>query len=123
VQRHSDSPDDRAHDLTTAGLGVQYPPGRDRAHDARNTDDAKLLVHLNLGEDSRVRIARMRFVFREVIEFLLLDPLEVPVSHGIRDRNCAILSAIAGDRSVDKDDIGHIGIRERRTGHRFGETS
>ena len=41
-----------------AVLGLRILPGRDRVHDARDADDAEILVDPHLGEDRRVRVAR-----------------------------------------------------------------
>ena len=76
VQRHADAPHHAAHDLAVRGLGVEDAPGRDRVDDARDADDAELLVDLHLGEDRRMRVARVLAVVLEVGGFLLLDAID-----------------------------------------------
>ena len=67
-------------------LGVQDAAGRDRVDDARDADDAELLVHLHLGEDRRMGVAGVRAVVVELGGFLVLDAIEAGVSHGVGDR-------------------------------------
>src|SRR4029077_18274808 len=62
VQRHADTPDHPAQDLTGRGLDVQDPSGGDGADDAGDADDAKLLVDLHFSKDRRVRVVSTRGV-------------------------------------------------------------
>src|SRR6185369_6548424 len=68
-----------------------------------------------------MRVAGVRFVLREVIELVLLDPFELAVAHRIRDRDRTALLAVAGDGAVDEDDFGRIDTGEGRRGHCTGE--
>jgi hypothetical protein len=45
MQRHSDAPDDAAHDLAVAGLGVEDAAGGDRADHPRHASDIKSHLH------------------------------------------------------------------------------
>ena len=55
MQRHADASDDGAENLATRELRVEDAAGRHRADHARDPDDAKLLVDLDLGEHRRMR--------------------------------------------------------------------
>src|SRR5204862_431605 len=60
---------------------------RNRADDARHPDDADLLVHLHLGQDCRVRVARARGIMSGGRGFLLLDAVHAAMAHGFCDRH------------------------------------
>jgi hypothetical protein len=53
VQCHADAPHHASQGLAGRGLGVQDPPGGDRADDTRDADYAELFVDLYLGKDRR----------------------------------------------------------------------
>src|SRR5262245_24810440 len=47
VESHADAPHNAAHDLTGSRFRIDDTPGRDCINDARDTDYAKLLIHLH----------------------------------------------------------------------------
>ena len=122
VQRHADAPDHAAHDLAVRGLGVQDAPGRDRADDASDADDAELLVHLHLGKDRRMRVLGVCPSLLESCGFLLFDAIHAAVAHGIRDRYGAGRIRPAGDHAIGESDVFHAGVRERRVRHCLRQT-
>ena len=82
--------DHAAHDLAVRGLGIEDPPGRDRADDAGDADDAELLVHLHFGEDRRMGVARVRLVCpRKCWSFPSRSARRSPCRIDIRDRDRA----------------------------------
>ena len=117
VQRHADAPHHAAHDLAARGLGVQDAPGRDRADDAGDADDAELLVDLHLGEDRRMRVVRVRRRPGEVGGLLLLDAVHAAVPHRVRDRHRARGILLADELAVGERDV--VGRRASASGE-FG---
>src|SRR5215831_14656168 len=55
MQRHADAADDGAENLAARELRVEDAAGRHRADHARDPDDAKLFIDLDLGEYRRMR--------------------------------------------------------------------
>ena len=55
MQRHADAADHGAENLATRELRVEDAAGRHRADHARDPDDAKLFIDLDLGEHRRMR--------------------------------------------------------------------
>ena len=113
VQRHADAPHHAAHDLAVRGLGIQDAAGRDRADDAGDADDAELLVHLHLGEDRRMRVARMLLVVRESVGLLLLDAIDRAMPHHVRDRDRAACVSLADELAVGERDVFKLRVRQR----------
>ena len=86
VEGHADAPDDAAHDLAVRRLRIEYATGGDRVDDARDADDANLLVHLHLGKDRRVGVAGVRVILRKLRGLLALDAIYAALPHCVDDR-------------------------------------
>jgi hypothetical protein len=70
-----------------AVLGVKDTAGGNCVDDAGDANNAQLFVDLDLGEVGRVHIACVGIVFLCAGRGLPLDPMDVPVSHGISNRD------------------------------------
>src|SRR4029077_3161457 len=100
----ADAPYHAAHDLAVGGLGVEDAPGRDRADDAGHADDADFLVDLDLGEDRRMRVARIRLRILKAHGAFPLDAVDRAMTHGIRDRHGAP-GRLVHDGAVEENDV------------------
>ena len=73
VERHANTPDHAADDLTVRSLRVQDTSGCNGTDNARHPDNTKLLVNLNLGKDRRMRVVRVRSIILRVRDSLLFN--------------------------------------------------
>ena len=96
-----------------AVFGVQDAPGGHGTDDPRHADDAQLLIHLDLGERSRVRVVCMRVALFECVELLLHEPIEAAQPHQLCNGNGAGLVLLADDLAAGQLDVFGLSARER----------